>query len=133
MKLSDAISVGAKLRPQGTGAYYDAETHATCAMGAALEAVGVDITALDMVVLWGKCGRLWSWARAKQHECPVGDCGSITSAMGIITHLNDRPHCWTRERIAAWVAVVEPQDGQPCATVPQETLEAVPAQPHGRT
>ena len=111
MKLADAISLGATLRPQGTGTFYNAETHATCVMGGALEAAGVDVTTLNPGDLWRESERLWAWAYAGGYnKCPVEDYESISSVAGIITRLNDHPHCWTRERIAAWVAVVEPPD-----------------------
>jgi hypothetical protein len=39
MRLSQAIRLGAKLSPQCFGRFYDKETQATCALGAATEAL----------------------------------------------------------------------------------------------
>ena len=129
-ELADAISLGATLHPQGTGTYYNRETNTTCGMGAALEAMGVSITTLDPPQLWGICQRLWPGAYEGSHECPIKGCrrGRAT-VVGMVVHLNDYPHHWTRERIAAWVATVatvEPRDEQrvdTCATTQPVEVE----------
>lgn len=103
MKLSEAIRLGAMLHPQCFGsmnrwrdggdlpsAVGDDEVIATCALGAA-EAAGYpdtfSVSSSDMV-------------------CP--ECPQWTNGLEqVVAHLNDR-HRWTRERIADWVATVEP-------------------------
>jgi hypothetical protein len=119
MKLSEAIRLGALLRRQGFGNYFDVVPGAegSCAMGAALEACGYD---REQVALRGRptelLESLWPWAGAHETTCPIAcerwaqDYGMRTDAVrAVIAHLNDH-HRWTRERIADWVATVEPAD-----------------------
>lgn len=97
MKLSEAIRLGAMMKPQIRGAI---ETdHGTCAYGAALDAVGklqeCRSVGLHISLGWGDPFELVN--------CPV--CGKPfhNKAIG---HLNDF-HCWTREAIADWVESIE--------------------------
>lgn len=46
-KLAAAIREGARLRPQATRFYFDDETEGSCALGAAAEAIGIDIRYAD--------------------------------------------------------------------------------------
>ena len=111
MKLSEAIKLGSMLRPQGFGKGFDGT--GTCAMGAADEAMGATIDAkLGTMHSHGTNRPEWSWAKKGSSfgdvPCPV--CRSIGSpASRISVHLNDE-HRWTRERIADWVATIEPQE-----------------------
>src|SRR5918994_57756 len=103
MRLSEAIRLGAMMRPQAfrtlltdDGAY---------AFGAALLAVGARPeeavpSALDR----------WPWASTVSADCP--GCGRSRTLFRVITHLNDR-HRWTREQIAKWVAAIEPNGCAP--------------------
>lgn len=117
MKLSDAILLGSTMRPQIHGRLSDGE--GTCAMGAASDAVGV----LD-AVLSAKYGnermaliesRFPGICSGGRYSCPCGgsarrtECPDLCSLGPMVMHLND-DHFWTRERIASWVASVEPQE-----------------------
>ena len=119
MQLSEAIRLGAMLRPQARGWLVrdvfvptrgwrgwlgrGKMTTGTCALGAALEAVGM---AADLGSVW----HMWPWTLNRSELCPVCPvCGIARMASGIIWHLNDS-HDWTREQIADWVATIEPRE-----------------------
>ncbi len=105
MRLSEAIRLGAMLKPQGRGAIIGARGR-TCALGAALDAIGALTDEWDQARL----PKMWSWAcEQDKYRCPA--CARprrMNSTFNIITHLNDR-HRWTREAIADWVATIEPK------------------------
>lgn len=96
MRLSEAIRLGAMMKPQAFGDLW--KGGGSCALGAAYDALGwrdrvccIDGPLMDFY------GRVIS--------CPA--CGTRSGVTGIMTHLNDNHH-WTREAIADWVATVEP-------------------------
>jgi hypothetical protein len=112
MKLSEAIRLGSMLRPQGHRMLMSGG--ATCALGAALEAIGEDVwrlnfngdSAVDAVV------KRAGWIDP-EHVCPA--CGEKFDGRDetgeedgfyVIAHLND-VHKWTREAIADWVEQIE--------------------------
>lgn len=107
MKLSEAIRLGAMLKPQIIGNYFN--DVGTCALGGAYDAIGKLMA----------CGSdmhspVWPLieAEAKCPACkpPRYSLVNYPRCVGqVITHLND-DHRWTREQIADWVATVEPQD-----------------------
>lgn len=124
MKLSDAIRLGAMLKPQQYfGGYYDRDRTSSCALGAACDAIGID----------PDYERDYEYFPVMRDlldvDCP--ECGSSRPVelgnggifcTGLIPHLNDKHH-WTRERIADFVEQFEVE--QP---VTQPELEAVEAQ-----
>src|SRR5678816_2083525 len=91
MRLSEAMRLGAMLKPQG----FDGYNHdgATCAMGAAFDALGVlesNFTEEEHFPL----------TKVRCERCP--ECGNAPMCYTVasaIFHLND-DHEWTRERIA---------------------------------
>lgn len=101
MKLSEAIRLGAALKPQAFGHAYSGAR--SCALGAAADAMGIDYYKTNWAaVLSGFTG---------EYHCPVAGCvdsGWMKYVGLIITHLNDN-HRWTRERIADWVESLETQ------------------------
>lgn len=102
MRLSEAIRLGAMMRPQGFGHLYSKGR--TCAFGAAYDAVGIGA---ENVGGEDACP-CWPWVMLTMADCPV--CGDRQTISCVVTsHLNDC-HGWTRERIAGWVATIEPQD-----------------------
>lgn len=105
MKLSQAMLLGAKRRPQGFGTLLDA-SGATCAMGAAAEAVGIlDTSQENRFVPNAQPPSEWAWAGCTPVDCPV--CGwHFTNVERGIHHLNNIER-WTRERIARWVEKLE--------------------------
>jgi len=116
MRLSEAIRLGAMLKPQkfmGPSNQLKYETH-TCALAAAAEAAGQSHLSV-YAPFW-----LWPWSAeipSNRHVPPCPACeyawleGSkcAIAVVHIITHLNDKHH-WTREAIADWVAAREPSD-----------------------
>jgi hypothetical protein len=107
MRLSEAIRLGAMLKPQGYGLLVGAD--GSCALGAAADACGQ----LDEV------RRTYGFSKAYEflnEAFPVlsatEDCpgkphlrGRVTS---IIVYLNDHQR-WTREAIADWIETIEAQ------------------------
>lgn len=99
MRLSEAIRLGSMMRPQGFG--YFLKDGRTCAFGAAYEAIGVEFNQM------GALNPVFDWAHEVETCCP--ECEMPEYAAIIVTHLNDF-HRWTRERIADFVATVEPPE-----------------------
>lgn len=100
MQLSEAILLGAMMKPQAFRVLVTDD--GACALGAALLAVGAVSEQSARSVL-----SRWPWAFTVSATCP--GCSRSHAVFGIITHLNDN-HRWTRERIAKWVAGIEPTD-----------------------
>lgn len=98
MKLSEAMRLGAMLKPQAFGISFDGR--GTCALGAAMDALGKLGTSIWIIQLRPDIRRF------QVADCPV--CGRVFNANGnqTIPHLND-DHKWTRERIADWVESLE--------------------------
>lgn len=103
MSLSEAIRLGAMVRPQAFRALYTDD--GACALGAALLAVGAPPEQAMRSAL-----TRWPWALAVSVNCP--GCGRSHLVCEVIVHLND-DHRWTREQIGAWVAEIEPADASP--------------------
>jgi|SRR5580692_11352038 hypothetical protein len=100
LRLSEAIRLGAAMHPQITGAYFRrdlfGETIGSCALGAALYAVGTK----DRNYFY----KHWPWAVRPTYG---GANPSIDSrVVDGIAHRNDRLH-WSREKIADWVEEYE--------------------------
>jgi hypothetical protein len=112
MILSEAIQLGTMMTSQAFRALFRAD--GACALGAALLAVGVAPEQAGRSVR-----RRWPWAFAVSVDCP--NCGRSRLVCEVIVHLND-DHRWTRERIAAWVAGIEPS--QPPEDPPGRTTRA---------
>lgn len=115
MKLSEAIRLGAMLRPQAFGTLFDLKSGTSCALGAACEAIGIlDTTQRNAYTVDARAKARaagWMWARADS-LCPLCDSAWLPTTnhnhdvQGVIVHLNNDHH-WTREQIADWVEVVE--------------------------
>lgn len=102
MTLSEAIRLGATVAPQGFGPDSCEVTNpGMCAFGAAKIAMGFSGHGHFEV------NRRWPWLITGNWQCPV--TGHSDTAGMIIWKLNDL-HRWTRERIAAWVATIEPPE-----------------------
>lgn len=101
MDLSAAIRLGAMMKPQGFGQmFFDGRT---CALGAALDAVGIRPENQGRYVL--ATARWPILVELKDIRCPL--CGFKSPQLDSgITHLNDC-HDWTREQIADWVETIE--------------------------
>ena len=102
MKLSEAIRLGATLGPQ-TFTQWRGQNDSTCAIGAAMAAIGLKNG------LSGDVEKRWPELRRIMVEYPTNKsrCCLFTA----ILFLNDNER-WSREQIADWVASVEPQDEQ---------------------
>lgn len=108
MKLSEAIRLGAMLKPQGFGrATTGPRATATCALGAAYQASGSQHS-------WGSlCQHFPILSRLEWVECPECRVPHETP----IPHLND-DHRWTREQIADWLETIEAQYDTPSQPQP---------------
>lgn len=105
MRLSEAIRLGAMLRPQVVLFFFS--NGASCALGAAAEASGVTYPDFGRVI--SVLEDRWPWIYAVYAPCPV--CQDRRNMRGLVPHLNNA-HAWTREEIAAFVATIEPVHGQ---------------------
>lgn len=122
MKLSEAIRLGAMMKPQCFNGMTNPDQTESCAVGAAYDAIGLLgrlRPGLDRVNIKELV------AEAAPHWIPIIDAPSACPACGYgmkwlaIAHINDK-HRWTRERIADWVETIE---NAQVALEPQE-LEA---------
>jgi len=114
MNLGEAILLGAMMTSQAFRAVFRGD--GACAWGAALLAVGANPEGSLRSVARTR----WPWAFAVSVNCP--SCGRSRLVCEAIAHLND-DHRWTRERIGAWVAEIEPTEAQP----PEDVLRLASA------
>jgi hypothetical protein len=95
MRLSEAIRLGAMMKPQAFGAsFHDGRT---CALGAALDAIG------RVRECYLNAPDYWAMLVNYVAEPVTGEMCLVLSA---IRELNDQ-HRWTREQIADWVETIE--------------------------
>ncbi len=87
-KLSDAIRLGATFKAQARGGYLI--DNRTCALGAAAEAIGMDIAATDNVA-----------AQLRQRFSALLNFYDNKSLFEMIVEMNDMGH--SRESIADWL------------------------------
>ncbi len=125
MRLSEAIRLGATMRPQIFGTTFDGT--GTCTWGAAYDGVGM----LHRMMNGGSFPDLifaqqWGYAMNSQarHHCP--HCNALYYTIHeFIIHLNDKEK-WTREKIADWVELEEIAFlGK--ETAPEEFPDPIPA------
>jgi hypothetical protein len=112
LQLSEAIRLGAMLRPQVKRSYF--REGGSCALGAALESTGMNVSATtdrEIAARWPICDQLV--------QCPVFLRPYLDKLGYIIVELND-VHGWTREAIADWVATIEV--GADDAVIPTEEV-----------
>src|SRR4051812_46732860 len=102
MRLSDAIRLGAMLKPQAIGDLLSEDCTSSCAIGAALDAIG----ALDQRTVIAISE--WPLLQSPVVACPACHSAHLddTDLYDNITTLND-VHEWTRERIADWIEGIE--------------------------
>lgn len=128
MKLSEAIRLGATIRPQTHGCFHTPGGRRSCALGAAKEAMGLVPHPLKTakqcrqrdgsLVIYPIGSMVFDWPVEWRATfvtvayCPVPGCTCLGTVKSIIAHLND-DHRWTRERIADVVASVEVSQAQP--------------------
>lgn len=108
MKLYEAIRLGAMLRPQAFGFLMVKDGGGSCAIGSALEAVGVRFSDRGLNSLSPEPGshadRFWPWIEHTDAVDPIeGHCYSVWM---IIVNLNNE-YRWTREAIADWLQPIE--------------------------
>lgn len=117
MKLSEAIRLGSLTGPQIRGHLYDGKG-GSCALGGVFSAIGVALCEEEDSP---HLHDFWPWVDAP-HRCP--ECNGLEPRVTFIisNHLND-DHRWTREKIAAWVASIEPKEEQSDGGQGQVTLE----------
>lgn len=118
MKLSEAMRLGATLKPQAFGRitrfllHLDNAPLGTCALGSCLDAIG-KLPLIGMVLPGELYPREWVDFLETTAACPVKGCQDDHECVSIvIVHLNDE-HEWTREQIADWVETVEAQVAAP--------------------
>jgi hypothetical protein len=113
-RLSQAILTGSAMTEQAFDEFFDPKGN-TCALGAAAKAIGDSAFTYRVSIYWP-----WLKDDTRLHKCPAYCPGSGLYQWQMIVHLNDYHH-WTRERIAEWVATIEPWEPSELDTV--ETRE----------
>lgn len=110
-ELAEFILEGAGRRPeQAFGDYYRGKT-ASCALGAAYEAM----YRLPVNADGKRPTRDLDWffnCLDTVKACPGDACRKRLSLAALLVHLND-DHLWTRERIAEWLATTAPRTRPP--------------------
>jgi hypothetical protein len=136
MRLAEAILLGSVNSPQAFGELKDMHTQGTCALGAAMEAVGIEINGLSSSP-YGDALKLWPYLDSLLQVCPI--CGFLADPLNfsgphMIPHLNDK-HRLTRPEIAEIVRQAEdklfPSDPTPVCIEETITLE-LPVPTSGR-
>lgn len=115
MKLSEAIRLGAMMKPQDFS-NGGRTTNSTCAREAAADAVGEND--------WFEACRRqeWQWTYAVKIVCPV--CRGYERALAcVIAYCLNDLHKWSRERIADFVEQIENQQNVPKFPLLAETAE----------
>lgn len=99
MRLSEAIMLGSTLSAQAFGCASRGD--ARCALSAACDALGKTYLDADGGFVF------WPWLD-RMTTCP--ECARVRTIGEVVAScLNDK-HQWSRERIAEWVASVEPAE-----------------------
>ncbi len=135
MKLSEAIRLGSMMKPQAFGVFGSGVeagpvfgdvlglrvviVTATCALGAALHAVGHDMIYGDNVMALTEHFSSPAFLSVMNSRCPACDVSHHFLGGNTIAHLNN-DHLWTREQIADWVETVE---GRAASVVKEHTGE----------
>lgn len=103
MRLSEAIQLGAMWSPQTRGAFFRprGEEVATCALGAAVQASGVEVH--DSLSRWPI---LHVMVQPTELPRPIRGRSHPMRVMDVIVGLNDLAG-WTRTMISDWVESVE--------------------------
>ena len=115
MRLSEAIRLGAMLKPQTTGHYRKAG--ATCALGAAADAAGIKRDMGNKLFLRFPILSIEDWPEppVKIYLDPWAvDTHNRMSLYTVIWRLNDDAEL-TREQIADYVATIEARHDTRCA------------------
>lgn len=111
MALSHAIRLGAMMKPQAFGSTVTANGD-TCARGAALDAIGLLADTPSKASARWYDVEAWFWTQITDSVCPVANCPSADKSGTVqylmAYHLNDY-HRWSRERIADWIELHEPE------------------------
>jgi len=122
MKLSEAMMLGATLRPQARGSFYSRRffglfgEKTSCALGAAYEAGNIQVVGFSpgaqtldsrgssTSTLAYQVPAEWWRIISATYVCPA--CPKILVGSEMIPHLNDH-HRWSRQQIAEWVKLIE--------------------------
>jgi hypothetical protein len=107
MKLSEAIRMNGMMKPQGFGDQSIASLDAPCAIGGALQSIGIQ-DPRGASNNYGLATFAWPWLNRKL-DCPFCNVFKGHRIVSVLYHLNDN-HRWTRSQIADWVETVEPKE-----------------------
>lgn len=109
MKLSEAIRLGSMLHPQGRKAFF-APSGATCALGAALSAIGHSASVVTDSQMYDDLRERWPVLNVRVNQ-PHNTKADSFPLMYVIEDLNDVSD-WTREQIADFVEAVEVREAK---------------------
>ena len=122
MKLSEAMKLGAMLRPQVKHIRHGLD--GTCALGAIEDAIN-DMAAILSTPYSYELPEGYTTAEDEfpflSEEAIHPVLGYKGEVNGIIADLNNH-HGWTRERIADWVATIEPAEEVDTKVVQEEAV-----------
>ena len=121
MKLSEAIRLGAMMQPKRNGvcAILYMDNKGTCALGAAAQAMGLHIPtfAEGYNPIWA----MWPWLQTMSTHPVTGERVEATTNIWMLNDTDD----WTRERIADWVATIEPKESHDLQPIAVKDLSGV--------
>jgi hypothetical protein len=100
-ELAQAISLGARRRPEQAFGHYFVGHRASCALGAAYEGM-YRLPEEAGQILPKRLERLFDCLEGTIRRCPEDGCRKHLILAAMIVHLND-DHLWSRERIAGWI------------------------------
>lgn len=111
LRFSEAMRLGAMMRPQAFFKLHDTDTGGSCALGAVADALGA-LQASENAYTPDKNFKIPAhWKAIGRHTlCPHCDQHVGTQIDHVIIHLNNDVR-WTRERIADWIETVEAAQG----------------------
>lgn len=105
MKLYEAMLLGSAATPKSDGYFYNRNTGGTCALGAAVWAIG-QMNFQSPAQTHLTLPAVWPDMMKRTVTCP--ECGVQNTVQAIVPHLNNsKGHNWTREAIAEWLKPIE--------------------------
>lgn len=126
MKLSEAIRLGAMLKPQAK-CLYNASNQGTCAMGAAADAIGVLMESIGVDAIRGTLSGLGeAWPHLGASDDTRNESVWLVDGRPLADAIQTRndTYGWTREQIADWVESIERAQEQSAEHTQPVSVEA---------
>jgi len=126
LDLPAAMRAGAAMRPQVSCILFGMTPSGemgSCALGAALEGGGLAMVKYGLAEFPISPRSAWPHWQKVVAVCP--ECHLLYDGIGIVPHLNNPPHNWTRERIADFLDQLK-QDKQQAEALILASTQPVP-------